>query len=227
MWKSISYESPKLETEQVKELRAKLDKCVEVLDMLYILVTHETDLPKGAANGVVSDDGRDEGVWRAGEILEEARIALFTMRGSAEDKSPSEQMLEGQLSKLRSQLTTEKDRRRALVASCEGLIKSEDHPVGWSSQWRWGVWSIFRRDVAEAKMETTDDPKGKTTTPERKSESICSICTRPRDSNSNCASLKCPFEEREPSGLRLLRRLLTEIDRWKAAILEPRDCDGF
>jgi hypothetical protein len=61
---------------QLAALRAVVEKYRVALDGLYALVQHETDLPKGAANGVVSDSGTDEGVWRAGEIIENARLAL-------------------------------------------------------------------------------------------------------------------------------------------------------
>lgn len=53
----------------------KLTKTIQLevaLLNLYMLVKYETDLPEGAANGVESQ-GLDEGVVRAGDILEEVR----------------------------------------------------------------------------------------------------------------------------------------------------------
>lgn len=47
---------------------------------LYCLVQHETDLPQSAANGVGDENqigAMDEGVVRAGEIIEQARQALL------------------------------------------------------------------------------------------------------------------------------------------------------
>lgn len=156
-WEQVMAEGqPAGQTEQAKE--QKMPGCEKCWNDAY---------------GRSLTDTRKSQVEHLADLLRERKDNPCSPKEQAGDKSPpdlpSEQVLEGQLSKLHSQLATEKDRRRALVASCEGLIKSEDHPVGWSSQWRWGVWSIFRRDVAEAKMETTDDPKGKT---EHRSESI-------------------------------------------------------
>jgi len=50
-------------------------KLKKTLHGLYLLVKHETDLPNSAANGV-EHLGTDEGVVRASNIIEEARIAL-------------------------------------------------------------------------------------------------------------------------------------------------------
>ncbi len=44
------------------------------LNDLYLLVKHETNLPESAANGVESH-GLDEGIVRASEIIEKARLA--------------------------------------------------------------------------------------------------------------------------------------------------------
>ncbi len=50
-------------------------KLKEALKSLYSLVSHETDLPSSAANGVESS-GLDEGVVRASLIIEETRQIL-------------------------------------------------------------------------------------------------------------------------------------------------------
>lgn len=47
----------------------------DALSSLLLLVQYETDLPQCAANGVVEWQ-TDEGVHRAGMILEEARVAI-------------------------------------------------------------------------------------------------------------------------------------------------------
>ena len=48
-----------------------------ILQDLYLLVKHETDLPESAANGVESQ-GLDEGV-RASEIIEQSRNCLASV----------------------------------------------------------------------------------------------------------------------------------------------------
>lgn len=52
------------------------------LKKLQALVQHETDLPRSAQNGVTDETGTiDEGVVRAGEVLEEVRLALSEPKG--------------------------------------------------------------------------------------------------------------------------------------------------
>jgi hypothetical protein len=47
------------------------------LEGLLCLVQHETNLPESAENGVTCPNGqRDEGVYRAWTIMEDARLAL-------------------------------------------------------------------------------------------------------------------------------------------------------
>ncbi|KKN27800.1 hypothetical protein LCGC14_0860630 [marine sediment metagenome] len=59
------------------EARAKSRKIRKALEALLLLVKHETDLPDSAANGVTDPGGSlDEGIVRASEIMEQARLAL-------------------------------------------------------------------------------------------------------------------------------------------------------
>ncbi len=71
--------SPKVD--EVKQLR-------DALESLYLLIQHETGLPKSAANGVVGNCGTDEGVYRAGMIIEEARILLETKDDNCSKQLP-------------------------------------------------------------------------------------------------------------------------------------------
>lgn len=52
------------------------DEALDALRNLDALVRHETGLPESARNGVVADCGTDEGIYRAGMILEEVRAVL-------------------------------------------------------------------------------------------------------------------------------------------------------
>jgi len=61
---------------RIAELEQRCEKLRNALDSLLLLVKYETNLPQSAANGVVSDAGADEGVYKAGMILEEVRLAL-------------------------------------------------------------------------------------------------------------------------------------------------------
>lgn len=54
---------------------ARIAELEAVVEALLLLIGHETNLPDCAANGVVAH-GTDEGVYRAGMMLEEARVTL-------------------------------------------------------------------------------------------------------------------------------------------------------
>ena len=54
--------------------KKEYNKLKETLRNLYLLVKHETNLPESAANGVESQ-GLDEGIMRASDIIEKARLA--------------------------------------------------------------------------------------------------------------------------------------------------------
>jgi len=57
--------------------QAEVERLRAALSALYELVRHETDLPEGAANGVVDSTGTlDEGVCPASAIIEAARTAM-------------------------------------------------------------------------------------------------------------------------------------------------------
>ena len=66
----LKYDLAAGESDWKKEYR----KLRNTLNNLYLLVKHETNLPESAANGVESQ-GLDEGIVRASDIIERARLA--------------------------------------------------------------------------------------------------------------------------------------------------------
>lgn len=58
-------------------------KLHKALSDLLLLVRHETNLPEAAANGVTDDSGMDEGVVRASEIMDNARLLVEVKHESA------------------------------------------------------------------------------------------------------------------------------------------------
>lgn len=70
------YDTPQESMARIIDRETRLPQLGAALQGLYLLMQHETNLPRCAANGVVSNGGDDEGVRRAGMIIEEARAAL-------------------------------------------------------------------------------------------------------------------------------------------------------
>jgi len=60
------------DTLRAEKAEARIWELKEMVALLLLMIKHETNLPDGAANGVVTNDGSDEGIVRAGQIMDEA-----------------------------------------------------------------------------------------------------------------------------------------------------------
>lgn len=56
-----------------------MEDATELLRDLLALVEHETSLPQSAYNGVRDDQGKDEGVIKAAEVLDRVKAHLSTV----------------------------------------------------------------------------------------------------------------------------------------------------
>jgi len=76
--KKVRLQKKQLSTEY--KLRSKLDaevaELLGALEIIMLLIEHETGLPQSAANGNVSSFGTDEGIVRTQEILDRVRALL-------------------------------------------------------------------------------------------------------------------------------------------------------
>jgi len=60
------------ETDRAEKAEDRIWELKEMVALLLLMIEHETNLPDGAANGVVTNDKSDEGIVRARQIMDEA-----------------------------------------------------------------------------------------------------------------------------------------------------------